>query len=83
MPASSTQYSQSLATENFLQLQDRGMQRARGAKRDQQGHIAGASQGYDEANPTLQGGSRNGTSMSVSRASSANIAVVPIPNYAA
>ena len=76
MPASSTQYSQSPATENFLQLQDRGMQQERGAKRDQQGHIAGASQGYDEANPTLQGGSKNGTSAGVAVARSDNFSVV-------
>ena len=76
MPAPSTQYSQSPATENFLQLQDRGMREEKGAKRDRQGHIAGASQGYDEANPTLQGGSKNGTSAGVAVARSDEFSVV-------
>ena len=52
------------------------MREEKGAKRDQQGHIAGASQGYDEANPTLQGVSKNGTSAGVAVARSDNIPVV-------
>jgi hypothetical protein len=54
VPAQNAQYSQSTVSEYFLQYRDRAMRREKGAKRDQRAHIASASQGYDEANPTLQ-----------------------------
>ena len=48
------QYLKSRTTVNFLQLQNVGISREKCAKRDQQRCIAGASGGYDEANPTFQ-----------------------------